>query len=83
MRPSSYATGGWRQVSTAAIMPAFLVVLAIVGVCTHELARVVPEGWSPEPPAVVGLFVTCIGTGVILAAVACGVVIALFKSLAL
>ena len=42
----------------------------------------VPErrsGWSPEPPGVVGLFVTCIGTGVILAAVACGVVIAFFQ----
>jgi len=79
MRAPSYATERWRQVSTAAIVLAFLVVLAIVGVCMHELARVVPDGRAPEPPGVVGLFVTCIGTGVILAAVACGVVIAFFQ----
>ncbi len=79
MRAPSYATEGWREVSTAAIVFAFLLVLAIVGVCMHELARVVPAGGSPDPPGVVGLFVTCVGTGVILAAVACGVVIAFFQ----
>ena len=79
MRAPSYATEGWRQLSTAAIVLAFLVVLAIVGACMHELARVVPEGRPPEPPAVGALLVTCVGIGVILAAVACGVVIAFFQ----
>jgi hypothetical protein len=79
MRAPSYATEGWRQISTAAIVLAFFVVLAIVGSCMHELARVVPAGQTPDPPSAVALFTTCIGTGIILAAVACGVVIAFFQ----
>jgi hypothetical protein len=59
--------------------PAFVMVLVVFAISMHELATVAPEGKSPPPPNDASLYVACIGTGLILAAVACGVVIALFE----
>jgi hypothetical protein len=73
MRVPAYATAKWRRLSAIAVLLAFALVLVVVGISMYEIARVASQ------PGDASLFVACIGTGLILAAVAAGVVVAFFE----
>jgi len=84
VRVPAYATAGWRKASAIAVLVAFALVLVVVGISMHEIARVVPEGMSQDgnsqqQPSDFVLYVGCIGTGLVLASVAAGVVVAFFE----
>jgi hypothetical protein len=79
MRIPAYAAEEWRPIATVAVFAAFVIVLVVFAVSMHQLAQVVPEGEAPPQPSDVSLYVACIGTGLILAAVACSVVISFFE----
>jgi asparagine N-glycosylation enzyme membrane subunit Stt3 len=79
MRVPAYATPRWRAIAAVAVLAAFAIVLVVFAIAMHQVAQVVPEGEPPPQPSDASLYVACIGTGLILAAVACGVVIAFFE----
>jgi hypothetical protein len=79
MRVPAYATAEWRTISAVAVFAAFVIVLTVVGISIHQIAQVVPQNQASPQPSDAALYVACIGTGLILAAVACGVVIAFFE----
>ena len=79
IRVPAYATPRWRAIATVAVFAAFVIVLIVFAISMHQLAQVVPEGQAPPQPSDASLYGACIGTGLILAAVALGVVIAFFE----
>jgi len=74
VRAPAYGTAHWRWPATAATIFAFVVVLAVIGTCLHQIATVAPEGQTPKEPDLALLVVACGGAGMVLAAVACGAV---------
>ncbi len=89
MRAPAYQSAHWRWDTAIAVIAAFLIVIAVIGICLHEIAAAPPDTASPGAPAPKPenvnfwrLHIASAGTGLILAALACGVVLDFFKKAA-
>jgi hypothetical protein len=87
MRAPAYHSHLWRWITAIAVIVAFLIVMTVIGICLYEIATARPATAPGSTPAAAPenvngtrLRIACAGTGVILAALACGVVLEFFKA---
>jgi hypothetical protein len=78
MRAPFAAGGQWRRNSAIAVITAFAVVVSVVGVCLNQIAPFQSRDATPATPADWKVWAVCIGTGLTVAALALGVVLAFF-----
>jgi len=79
IRAPASALARWRTSSAIAVGVSFVLVLAIVGVCLDEIAPYIGKDAEPSTPSDGHVYFACTGMGVVLAAVASGVVADFFK----
>jgi hypothetical protein len=74
IRTPASAFRNWRTVSALTVFGGFLAVLMIVGICLYEMAPFLADKQHPTVASGGALYAACIGVGLVLAAVAAGVV---------
>ena len=78
MRAPFAAGEEWRRNSAIGVIIAFAVVASVVSVCLHQIAPFLGSGAVPATPPDWKVWVVSVGTGLTLASLALGVVLAFF-----